>query len=452
MPDFLHLQPQEVDTLEKRGKYKVCVIGCGLQGVQYAVAFVEAGFKVFCVDADQSLIKRLSKGQVAFSERGLDSRLKGYLRAANLNFTSDVKGASAQSDIIILATNFKIDEKKTADFSEAENFCKQIGSVMQRNVLVIYGGMTSYGFTEGVIKETLENTSGLKAGLSFGLAYIHCQAIEKESQTEKVNSCELIVAANDKTSLDVASLLFSIITKKALKQILSIKVAELAMLFTFARREVTIALTNELAVLCEKAGIDYFETLQLMKPPILTSEPIPTIAEGTEKNEVYSLLESAENLGVKLRFPELAVRINESMLRHAINLTQDALRSCGKTLRRSRIAVLGATRPATSGESFVKMLEAKGARINLYGPASSKSDQSEVRLIPKKTVNEAIENSDCIIFLNSEDQYKRLNLKSLHLLMKTQAAIVDLVGLFEPGMVENEGFIYRGLGRGIVKK
>ena len=446
MPDFLHLQPQEVDTFEKRGERKVCVIGCGLQGVQYAVAFVQAGFKVFGVDADQSLIKRLSKGKLSFSERGLDSRLKGYLRAGILTFTSDVKGAAAKSDVIILATNFKIDEKRTSDFSEVENFCKQFGSVMQRDVLVIYGGMTSYGFTEGVIKEELENTSGLKAGVSLGLAYIHSQA------DEKGNDCEWIVAANDKTSLDAAALLFSTITKKNPKKIMSIKVAEMATLFTFARREVTFALTNELAVLCEKAGIDYFETFQLMKPPILTSEPFPTIAEGTEKNEVYSLLESAENLGVRLRVPELAVRINESMLRHAINLTQDALRSCGKTLRRSRIAVLGATRPATSGESFVKMLEAKGARINLYGPASSKSDQSEVRLIPKKTVNEAIENSDCIIFLNSEDQYKRLNLKSLHLLMKTQAAIVDLVGLFEPGIVENEGFKYRGLGRGNVKK
>jgi UDP-N-acetyl-D-glucosamine dehydrogenase len=451
MSDFLHLQPQEVDTFEKRGEYIVCVIGCGYQGVQYAVAFVQAGFKVFGVDADQSLIKRLSKGKLAFSERGLDSRLKGYLRAGALAFTSDVKGVAAKSDVIILATNFKIDEKKTSDFSEVENLCKQFGSVIQRDVLVIYGGMTSYGFTEGVIKEKLENTSGLKAGVSLGLAYIHCQTIEKEFQIENGNDREWIVAADDKTSLDAASLLFSIITKKNPKKITSIKVAEMATLSTFARREATVALTNELAVLCEKAGIDYFETLQLMKPLLPVSESTPTIAEEGEKTEMYSLLESAENLGLKLKLSELAMRINEGMMRYAINLTQDALRSCGKTLRRSRIAVLGDTRPV-AGESFVKMLEAKGARINLYGPAAGKSDHSEMKPIPKKTVNEAVENSDCIIILNPEDQFKRLNLKALHLLMKTQAAIVDLVGLFEPGIVENEGFIYRGLGRGNVKK
>ena len=446
MPDFLHLQPQEIDTFEKRGEYKVCIIGCGLQGVQYAVAFAQAGFKVFGVDADQSIIKRLSKGKLAFSEHGFDSKLKRCLRAGILNFTSDIKGATAKSDVIILATNFKIDEKRTSDFSEVENFCKQFGSVMQRDVLVIYGGMTSYGFTEGVIKEELENTSGLKAGVSLGLAYIHSQA------DEKGNDCEWIVAANDKTSLDAAALLFSTITKKNPKKIMSIKVAEMATLFTFARREVMVALTNELAVLCEKADIDYFETLQLMRPLLPASESTPTIAEEGKKTEIYSLLESAENLGVKLRFPELATRTNEGMVRHAISLTQDALRSCGKTLRRSRITVLGDTRSGTSGESFVRMLEAKGARINLYGPASGKSDHSEMKTIPKKTVNEAVENSDCIIILNPEDQFKRLNLKALHLLMKTQAAIVDLVGLFEPGIVENEGFIYRGLGRGNVKK
>jgi len=452
MPDFLHLQLQDVENFEKRRKYTICVIGCGLQGVQYAITFIQAGFKVFCVDANQSLIKRLSKGKVAFSERGLDSKLKRYLRAGILNFTSDLKGVAAQSDVIILATNFKFDEKKTSDFSEVESFCKQIGSVMQREVLIIYGGMTNFGFTEGVIKEKLENTSGLKAGLSFGLAYIHCQAIEKESQTEKGNDCEWIVAADDKTSLDAASLLFSIITKKAIKQMISLKVAEMATLFTFARREVIVALTNELAVLCEKTGVDYFETLQFMMPQLPPSYSMPTIEEGDKKNEIYSLLESAENLGVKLRIPELARRINESMVKHGIRLTQDALRSCGKTLRRSRIAVLGATEPETSGETFVKMLEAKGARINLYGPFSGKSDDTEMKPTSKKTINEAVENSDCIIILSSEDHFKSLNLKNLHLLMKTQAAIVDLVGLFEPGMVENEGFIYRGIGRRIVKK
>jgi nucleotide sugar dehydrogenase len=427
-------------------------VGCGELGVSYAVAFSEAGFKVACADADQSLVRRLAKGRSVFSERELESKLKNYVRSGALNVTSDVKSAVAKSDMIILATSLKIDEKKNSDFSEAENLCRQIGSVMQRGALVIYGGMTSFGFTEGVVKETLENTSGFKAGGDFGLAYTHSQAVEQEKSAEMIGDQEWTVAANDKASLDAASLFLSTVTKKAIRQVMNIKVAELATLFAFARRDVTVALTNELAVLCEKAGVDYFDTLKLMDLRLQTSGYAPTIAEGSEKTEAYLLLESAENFGVKLRLPDLARQINEDMVRHAVNLTQGTLRSCGKTLRRARIAVLGATGPGTSGECFVKMLEAKGSRINLYDPRAGKSEDAETARVPKRTLNEAVENSDCLIILAAEDQFKRLNLKNLRSLMKTQAAIVDLAGLFESAAVESEGFIYSGLGRGVEKK
>jgi nucleotide sugar dehydrogenase len=448
MPDVLHLKPEDVDTIEKRGKHSVGVVGCGPIGLAYAVPFSEAGFKVICADADQSLVKRLAKGRTAFSELGLESKLKSYVRSGALNVTSDVKSAVTQSEIIILATSLKIDAKKNSDFSEAENLYKQIGSVMQRGALVFYCGMTSFGFTEGVVKETLENASGFKAGGDFGLAYIHNQVVEREQPMVGFTDQEWTIAADDKMSLDAASLLLSTIAKKPLRQTMNIKVAELATLFAVARRDVTVALTNELAVLCEKAAVNYFDMLKLMNLGLQASGYVPTIAEGGEETEAYLLLESAENLGVKLRLPELARQVNEGMVRHAISLTQDTLRSCGKTLRRARIAVLGASGPGTSGESFVRMLEAKGARINLYDLRGEKSEGAETAHIPKRTLNEAVENSDCTIILTAVDQFKRLNLKNLRSLMKTQAAIVDLAGLFEPGMVESEGFIYRGLGRG----
>jgi UDP-N-acetyl-D-mannosaminuronic acid dehydrogenase len=345
-----------------------------------------------------------------------------------------------------------IDSKKNSDFSEVENLCRQIGSVIQRGTLVVYGGMTSIGFTEEVVKETLENSSGLKAGIDFGLAYTQGQADEQEQRAEMLGDREWIVAANDKASLDATSLFMATITKNVLKQMLNIKVAELATLFAFARRDVTVAMTNELAALCEKAGVDYFDTLKLMNLRFRASDYAPTIAEGREKTEAYLLLESAENLGERLRLPDLARQINEGMVKHVVTLTQEILRSCGKTLRRSRIAVLGSTEAGTSGESFVKIMEAKGARVNLYRPRAGKNEDAEAEHVPKRTLNEAVENSDCVIILTVEDQFKRLNLKNLRSLMKTQAAIVDLAGLFEPGIVESEGFIYRGLGRGAEKK
>jgi UDP-N-acetyl-D-mannosaminuronate dehydrogenase len=140
------------------------------------------------------------------------------------------------------------------------------------------------------------------------------------------------------------------------------------------------------------------------------------------------------------------------MVRHVVNLTQDTLRSCGKTLRRARVAVLGTTGPRTTADTLVKMLEAKGAKVSIYDPMFSKNEPSEMTRVFKRSLNEAVEGTDCIVILTGHDQFKRLNLKKLRAVMKMPAAIIDLTGTIELQKVEKEGFIYRGLGRGVEKK
>ena len=63
MPAVLNLKPEELDTIEKRSKYTVSVIGCGQKGIIYANAFADAGYKVICTDADPSVIKKVAKGK-----------------------------------------------------------------------------------------------------------------------------------------------------------------------------------------------------------------------------------------------------------------------------------------------------------------------------------------------------------------------------------------------------
>jgi UDP-N-acetyl-D-mannosaminuronic acid dehydrogenase len=450
MPIVLHLKPEEIDTNEKRGKYTVSVIGCGQKGVLYAIAFAEAGFRVICTDADQSRVKRLAKGKTSFFERELESKLKSLVRRKQLSATSELKNAVSQSDIIIMALTAKDDGKKHPDYSEVETSCKQVGAALRRGALFIYGGIAGLGFTEGVIKETLENTSGLRVGEDFGLVYNPVQFLDRPPLASTANQ-ELKVAAIDKVSLEAASKVLGVITRKGVKQILDVKTAEAALLFTIAKQDANVALANELAVFCESAGIDYFETLKLEDTHEKSSVPTVAAEEGN-RNETYLLLESAENLNVKLRLPALARKINEDMVKHAVNLTKDTLRSCGKTLRRARVAVLGTAKPKTATAIFVKMLEKKGAKASLYDPLLSKNELVNRVHMLKKSLNEAVEGTDCIVILSERGQFKRLNLKKLRAVMKMPAAIVDLTGIIESKKVEKEGFIYRGLGRGAGKK
>jgi UDP-glucose 6-dehydrogenase len=135
MPDVLHLKPEDIDTNEKRGKYTVSVIGCWQKGVLYATVLAEAGFKVICTDADQSLVKRVARGKTPFSEREIEAKLKTLVRTGQLSTTNELKSAVAQSDIVIMALTAKIDGKKAPDYSEVESSCKQVGAALRRGAL-----------------------------------------------------------------------------------------------------------------------------------------------------------------------------------------------------------------------------------------------------------------------------------------------------------------------------
>lgn len=439
MPPVLHLNPVDVDTNEKRSKYRVAVVGCGHKGIFFANAFADAGFGVVCTDADASVVKKVAKGKTAFANPAVDAKLRRHILAEKINVTSDLTEAISQSDITIVAINNKVDEKKKTDYNGLLSTCKQVGAAMRQGALVVYGGVAGLGFMESTVKELLENTSGLKAGLDFGLAY--CPIISTDTPMPKL---ELTLSATDDASLQSTATVLKTLTVNV-RLVSDLKTAEVATLFAIAKQDTMTALTNELAMFCESANVDYYKVLEALK--LNCPDFRPTINEE-HKHESYLLLEGAENLNARLRLPVLARQINEDMVKHAVNLTQDALRGCGKTLRRGSVAVLGQAISESATCAYVRLIEQKGAKVTVYDPSAKKESESSV----KTGLSDAVEGADCIVLLSDGEQFSRLNLKKLKSLMKSPSVIVDLVGKFEPAQAETEGFIYAGLGRGTDKK
>ncbi len=446
----LNLKQEEIDTIEKRGAYAVTIVGCGKEGLTYGIAFAEAGFKVTLTDQDQSLIKNLARGRSGFFEPEIENKFRTLCRTGGLKASNELANAVSLSDIIIITITPKIGERKSIDYSEIEKTCKQVGTDLKRGVLVIYAGVAGLGFMENVVKEALSNASGLRAGVDFGIAYSSILTFNAPVTLDLITNLEVIVGAGDKNSISAASLIFASITKRAVRQAMTFEVAELAKLFSAVRRDANLALTNEFAILCESAGIDYLKILEVMDSQLPFSTLLPTIM-GDFRKEVYMLIESAESLNIKLRITALARQLNEDMVRRAVHLTHNALRSCGKTLRRSKITVFGEFSPGTPGETFVTMLDAKGAKTSVFDPLMISSEARTMEK-PKRNVIDAAEGSDCLVFMQEREFAKNLNLRNLWNVMRSPAAIIDLGKNLEPEKVEREGFIYRGLGRGTGKK
>ena len=455
---ILHLKPEDVDSIEKCQKYTISVIGCGRIGVLHACLFAEAGFKVIGFDANRAIANYLARGKAPFLKREIQPLLKKYVKNGALKITNDVRTAVAQSDVVVVTTSVKIDEKKKTNYSDVERVCKWVGLSLRRDSLLIVTGVVGLGVTDGLIREILENTSGFKVGVDFGLAYSHLRVLGKET-LEEIAGCKRIVAAMDENSLNATSTVLETVAKNGVIRANDVRTAEAATLFGAAQHEINFALANEFALFCEKAGIDYLKVQKLAEMSECGALALPTLTYRNAHKEPYLLLEEAENSNVKLRIPTAAREINEEILKHAIGLIRKALRGCGKTLKRAKISLLGISQtpnmkdtPKISAKKLAKMLEAKGAKVSLYDPYSSSKELADFGYPFKKSLTGAVEGADCVVILTSHDQFKRLNLRKLKVMTKMPTAIVDFEGVIEPEKVEREGFTYRGLGRGVWTK
>jgi len=443
----------DVDTSEKRGKYTISVIGCGQAGLWTACLFTEAGFKTVCADSNPYTVSLIKKGKTPFAVQGLTQLIKKYAKAERLTVANQVKEAVSKGDVIIFAVSTPIDQKKKPDYSHMEKACKEMGMGLRSGSLVIVESAVGPGVTETFFKETLEKTSGLRAGTDFGLAYSPISASPHHAFQDIVTSSRVVGALNEQ-SLRVACLVLSLTTKAEIVKVRNIKTGEAISLFESVYRDVNHALANEIARFCEKAGIDFLESQKAFSTRLPSSMPIPDATTGYFSTEPYLLFEEAENTEAELRLAKHARKINEEMLSHTVHLTRDALRSCGKAVRRARISVLGVSGRANVKEvddffarNLVTALIKSGARVRVYDPFFSPKELAELGGQVERTLGKSVEGADCILIVVGHDRFKRLNLRRVKFLVRKPAAIVDVCNVIDPDNARKEGFTYRGLGR-----
>ena len=447
-----------LDSPKEREKHVITVVGCGRMGLPTACLFSDAGFQVICLDINPYIVKQINEGKSPTAEQELSRLLKENLKKGRVKATTDAKDAIPNSDIIILTIDTPVDKNRRSDYSNLEESCRSVGLNLKPGSLLIVQSTLGPYITETLVKETLETASGLKAGVDFGLAYSPIRASAGRTIRD-MTSYQRIVAAVNEQSLKAAKAVLKTIVKSGLVEVRDIKTAEAIKLFENVYRDVNIALANEFAKLCEKAKIDYIEAQKAANTQPYCHLLRPGIVSGHIPKDPYILIAEAENLGVKLKLTALARRVNDETLKHAVNLVKEALRSCEKTLKRSKVAVLGVSfRPNVKEAKgslvleLVRLLKKGGAIVSVFDPYFSYKELKDLGYSAEGTLAKTVEGADCLIIPVGHDKFKRLSLRSMGVLMKKPAAIVDLGHVVNPLEAEKQGFVYRGLGRGVWKE
>jgi len=452
------IEEKDLDSLEKRQNFTASIIGCTRNGLSLAHLLAEAGFKTILADKNHGVINFLKNGNTSFLEPELNALLKKHAKNGCLKFTNDIREASSKSDVILLFVQTLIDQKKKPDYSHIEKACKEVGTTMRKGCLIILASTIGVGLTERLIKEKLENASGMKAGIDFGLAYSPI-CVSSESNFKNFAATTQLVSAVNEQSLRSACTILNTAIKAETVRIGSLKTMEAVDLFENAFQDVNIALANEFAQFCERTGIDFIEVQNIANSHSNFQLPTPRITKESVAKASFLLLDEAAMADTKLPLLTLARKVNDEMLHHTLRLIIDGLKECNKTVRRAKVSILGVSSHANMKEihgsatkKLVNLLKKKGIVVRVYDPLFSYKELVKKGYPAERTLKEAIEQTDCVVITVGHDQFKQLNLKRIRFLARKSAAIVDMGYVIDPVKAMGEGFIYRGLGRGVPTK
>lgn len=456
MVKVMDLESSKIAENLKLGKFTVGVYGLGRMGLPTACLFSNIGAKVIGVDINPVIINQINNGHLPFEESGLRDLLDASVASKRLIATTDTRGAAEKSDIILVIVPTTIDSRMKPDYSAIERAGRDIGFGMRGGNLIVLESTVGPGVTEGLFKEMIENASGKIAGHDFSLAYSPIRATAGTVLRDIVEYPR-IVAGIDKRSLDLASSTINCIVQSDIIQANNVKTAETIKLFENVYRDLNIALANELALICESIGIDFYEARQAANSQPYSNIHKPGIGVGGHciPFNPYFLIEVAEKNGAKVKLIKTSRKINDGMPSHVVKILLKALRLCDKRVRRSTIAVFGISYKSNVKEArhspsinVIEMLTRKGIQTRVYDPFFTSEEIDYFGLNGSSSAEMAVENADCVLIAVNHDKFQKLDWRRLSRLMNKPPCVVDGCNLISRSFANELGIRLTTLGVG----
>ena len=395
----------------------VGVIGLGYVGLPLALAYHEAGLTVVGVDANPKRVDELNAGHSPIDDVD-DARLNAA-RGSGIRFVGSeaAKGLLAAADAIVVCVPTPITATKDPDLAPVISAAELVRGSLRPGQLVVLQSTTFPGTTTGPFRAELER-SNLIAGRDFDLAFA----------PERVNPGDPASAGRDVPRLvggltpegtARARKLFENINSRVIP-LSSPDAAEMAKLLENVFRNINIAFVNQLALLCERMGLDVWEVIDAAatKPfGFMAFRPGPGVGGHCIPVDPYYLAWRAREFDFVDRFIELAGDINLAMPRHVAELAAEALNERGKALKGARVGVLGvAFKPDvqdarnTPAADVVALLASRGAVVSYHDPLVPELRASD-GTIHRSISFESILESDLIVVVTP---HKSLNWSAVY--------------------------------------
>ena len=409
----------------------VCVVGLGYVGLPLAEAF-SRNLKVISFDINRDKIRKLSQNN----------------NNQNLVFTSNPEEIS-RANFVIICVPTPVTKSKEPDLSYVKSAAEIVGQNMGKGAVVILESTVYPGVTGEIVKPILEKESGLKCGIDFKIAYSP-ERINPGDEEHAIDQTTKVVAGMDEETTEQVAQLYRKITPHIYK-VKDIMTAEAAKVIENIQRDLNIALMNELALIFNKMGLNTGDILDAAatkwnfhrySPGLVGGHCIPV--------DPYYLVYKAKELGYHPQVILAGRAINDSMPRHVAEMTIKALKNVDKTVKGSRVLIMGLTYKEnvpdtreTPAKGIIKELKKYGIEIYGYDPLLDDArNEFEIKMV--KNPGE-ITGLDGIILAVAHHAFQGITLDELKGIMNTKPVLIDVRGLFDENEAEKKGFYYKGL-------
>jgi UDP-N-acetyl-D-glucosamine dehydrogenase len=391
---------------------KIGILGLGYVGLPLATAFGEAGFQIIGVDPDPRKVNSLNKG-VSYIQDVPDELIVKLLKTGRLAATTDFS-ALLQVDAVSICVPTPLRKTGDPDMSYILSATEQLAKYMHPGMVIVLESTTYPGTTREVLLPKLGPEKGLIVGEDFFLAFSPERVDPGRLDWTTLNTPKVIGGITE-TCSEVAAVWYA----QALKTVVpvsSAEAAELSKLLENTFRMINIGMVNELAIMCERLGVDVWEVIDAAatKPfGFMKFTPGPGLGGHCIPIDPLYLSWKMKAFQYNARFIELAADINTNMPRYVVSRVMDAFNDRSLVLKGSKCLVLGAAYKPDIDDirespalDVIGLLQKKGAQVEYhdpYIPHLRTHDDVEMESVPD--VMDAVRKADCVIIVTNHKKY-----------------------------------------------
>lgn len=427
------------------GKEKLALVGLGYVGMPIAVEFAKH-INVIGFDINKKRIQEYQNGIDATNEVG------SAIKDTTVEFTADPKRLQ-EASFIIVAVPTPVNPDTSPDLGPVEGASKLVGQNLKPNTIVVFESTVYPGVTEDICIPIIERESGLRCGKDWKIGYSP-ERINPGDRVHTLTNTKKIVSGMDEESANEIKKVYDIVIKVGTYPVSTIKTAEAVKVVENSQRDINIAFINEVAMICDKMGIDTDEVISGMNTKWNALGFKPGLVGGHCIGvDPYYLTNAAEMLGYHSQIILNGRKVNDSMGAYIADAAIKQMIEAGMAPKKATVLILGITFkencPDTRNSKVADIIhrlrefEIEPVVTDEWADSLVTKQEYDVELVPFEKVPKA----DCVIVAVGHNQFRSMSMMQLKKLFKDnlpdeEKVLIDVKSLYRRDELDASGMRY----------